>query len=295
MSRSSDARFLIVGASGFIGRHLLAHMRSLGYQAVGTQAHSQAPGLIAFDLLKDRIADRIACSQPTHVIISAAMSDMDRCFAEKETSYRINVENTIQLIQDVRELKAQPVFFSTNFVFDGREGNYTDDHPYSPANEYGRQKAEVEQYIRAHAPEAFVARLCSNVGDTLHEQHLFSRWYKLVTAGEPIVCIDGSLISPTYVEDVGRAIVLGCERGLTGAYNVANEESFYRHELARQFCLALGKSPEVIRKPLKDFGFLDNRALKSNLNSAKFIKATGMKFTPMREVMQNFIRRLPAT
>jgi dTDP-4-dehydrorhamnose reductase len=286
-------KFIVVGASGFVGRHLLAHLKSAGLEAVGTQAQSRQAGLATFDLLRDRLGDCIEKSffdGEVHVVIAAVVSNMDRCLSDRETSYEINVGKTIQLVEDVRALHAIPVYYSTNFVFDGREGSYTDCAPYSPANEYGRQKAEVERYIRA-VPGALVARLSANVGDMPHEDHLFSQWYRLITEGRPICCIEGSVISPTYVEDVARAIVLACQLGLTGVYNVANPEFFHRDELARQFCDALGeKGTEVINKPLKEFNFLDNRALKSHLDSSKFIRETGMRFTPMREVMRNFIR-----
>jgi dTDP-4-dehydrorhamnose reductase len=245
-----------------------------------------------FDLLEDRIADCLGNNRPTHVIICAVLSDMDRCWREKELSRRINVENTVRLIEDARSLGAKPVYLSSNFVFDGRMGDYTDDHPYSPVNEYGRQKAEVERYMRAHVPEGWVARLGPNVGDRPGERHLFSEWLDLVEAGQPIVCIEGSRISPTWVEDVARGLVLGCEKNLSGVYNLANPEAFYRDELARLFCGELGRTVPVIRKSLHEFGFLDNRALKSNLDSSRFMRVTGMRFTPMREVIRNFLDQL---
>lgn len=290
MWRAADARWLVVGASGFVGRHLLAHLRACGITAAGTQAHGRLAGLLPFDLLTHRLPDCLGDYRPTHVVIAAVISDMDRCLTERDMSYRVNVVNTIRLIDDIRQIQAQPVFLSSNFVFDGRVGQYADDDAYAPANEYGRQKMEVEQHIRARVPGALVARLSANVGDSPREAHLFTQWHQRLRAGEPIVCIAGSRISPTYVEDVARALVLACTRELTGVYNIANPEYFYRDELARHFCRVLGLEPQVVCKPLQDFGFVDNRALLSDLDSARFARATGMRFTPMREVMERFRR-----
>ncbi len=290
-------RFLIVGASGFIGGTLLAHARAKGFEVVGTQAHGQRPDLSRFDLARDRIVDCVpsgffAGAGPIHVVIAAAISDMDRCLRDGEASRQVNVDGTIRLIEDVRSLGAKPVFLSTCFVFDGKTGGYTDDATLSPVNEYGRHKATVEQYIRARVPEALVARLSTNVGDTVQGRHLFADWHKLILAGQPIPCIEGSSMSPTYVEDVARAIVLGCQLGLTGVFNVAGPEPYFRDELAQQFGRALGRRANVVTRPLADFGFADNRALRASLDSSRFADATGLRFTPMVEVIQKFVRRL---
>jgi len=111
-------------------------------------------------------------------------------------------------------------------------------------------------------------------------------------SNQPIVCIRGSLLSPTYVMDVAQGIVVACQRGLTGVYHVSNSEFFHREELATQFCHALGRSPTVLSKPLEEFNFPDRRALKSYLDGTRFVQATGMRFTPMREVFRRFRLRI---
>ncbi|MCF7762493.1 MAG: sugar nucleotide-binding protein [Verrucomicrobia bacterium] len=285
MSHRSSLRFLVVGASGFIGCHLMHHIRSRGFDAFGTSSATM-------NLLTDRIADVIGDFRPTHTIIAAVISNMDRCLAEREMSYRVNVTNTIRLIEDVRSMGSRPVFLSTNFVFDGSVGCYNEEAPISPVNEYGRHKAEVEGYLRANVPEGLVTRLSTNVGDNPGEAHLFSQWYQLLIENKPIVCIDGAMISPTYVEDVAHALVTCCERKITGLFHLANTESFYRNDLALKFCDAFGKKANIIRKPLREFGFLDNRALKADLDSSKFVHTTGLSFTPMGEVIRRFIENV---
>jgi dTDP-4-dehydrorhamnose reductase len=271
----------------------MAHVKALGHKCIGTQAHSREPGLVTLDLLRDRISDCVGRSffkgnEQTQVVLCAVVSDMDKCLTDREASHRINVESIIRVIEEVRALNARPVFFSTCFVFDGTVGYYPEDYPLSPVNEYARHKVEVERYLSAHVPDAFIARLNRVVGDNPNEPQMLSDWYNLAVQGRPIVCIEGSLLSPTYVKDVAQAIALACQQQLTGVYHIANSEFFYRDELARQFCYALGKPPNVICKPLKEFNFADNRALKSYLDGSKFVKATGMRFTSMREVFASF-------
>lgn len=295
--RFSDAgdtmRFLVIGASGFVGQNMLAYLEAHGNEAIGTQSSLRKQRLIKFNLLEDRIGDCVeraffSKEGQLFVIICAVISNMDICLQDRKMSHLVNVEKTIQLIEDVRTLKAKPVFLSSCFVFDGTIGYYNETHLLSPANEYGRHKAEVEGYLKNRVPEAFIARLDKIVGDNPNQHQLLAHWYKNILEEQPIVCLEGSLLSPTYVKDVAQAILLACEQELKGIYHVSNSEFFYRDELARQFSYALGKTPNIISKPLKDFNFPDNRALKSYLDGSKFVKATGMKFTPMREVFKIF-------
>ncbi len=291
-------KFLIVGASGFIGGNILKHVRSLGFEAVGTQARSRREGLVNFDLLRHRILDCIdrsffLGSQPVHVLICAVVSNMDLCLTDRAIAHAINVERTTQLIDDVTALGAKTTFLSTCFVFDGQVGYYNEDSPLSPVNEYARHKVEVEDYMRNRAPGSLVMRLEKIIGDNPAENHFLTQCYKSISEDKPIVCIEGSVLSPTWVNDVARGFVLACEMGLHGVFHVSNSEFFHRDELARQFCHALGIVPNVVTKPLAEFHFADKRALKSYLDGSRFANKTGLRFTSMREVFHQFIRRLP--
>ena len=291
-------KFLVIGASGFVGGNMLEHFKSQGHEALGTQSRPRQKELLTFDLLEDRIKDRVDKAffkgpEPINVVISAVISDMDLCKTNRPMAYKVNVEKTIQLIDDSVALGANIIFLSTCYVFDGTLGYYNEEHQRAPANEYGRHKAEVEAYLQSRAPGAFIARLDKIVGDNPADNQLFAHWHKRLSNNEPILCLEGSLLSPTYVMDVARAVVLAGEKGLVGIYHVSNSEFFYREELARQFCCALGEPANVISKPMSEFNFQDNRALKSYLDGSRFVRATGMHFTSMREVFAKFSRRIP--
>ena len=290
-------KFLIVGASGFVGKHMLAYTKSLGYDSLGTQWQSQNPGLITFDLLQHQIKDCIDISfyetdEPVYGVICASFSQIDRCLREREVSSLVNVENTIRLIRDLKAIGIKPVFLSSNFVYDGSIGYYNEEYPPNPINEYGRQKVMVENFINRSTPNVLVLRLDKIVGDDPLERHLFSEWYHCIRENQPIICIEGQLFSPTLAQDVAKAVIMSCQQGLTGLYNLANSEVFTREELARQFILSLGKEATIISKPQREFNFADPRPLKSYLDSTKFVKITGMRFTSMREVFRVFTDKI---
>jgi dTDP-4-dehydrorhamnose reductase len=291
-------KFLIVGASGFVGRHTFSYIRSLGYDAIGTQANSKQSDLISFDLFSDRIQACIdpsffATEQPIFGVICSAFSRIDRCLLEREKSYQINVEKTFQLIDDFKTLGVKPIFLSSDHVYDGKWGYYCEEDAANPINEYGRQKLTVETYLRKNFLDDFlIFRLSKIVGNDPKEAHPFSEWYQNLESGRPIVCIEGQIFSPTFVRDVAWGIVTSCEKSLFGLYHLASPQFFPREELARQFARSLGKEVEIICKPQADFNFADQRPEKTYLDSTKFARETGMQFTSMREVFHAFAKNL---
>lgn len=290
-------KFLIIGASGFIGSHVLASARSRGYEAFGTQARSRHLGLIPFDLLQHRIRDCISTSflagnEARFGVLCIKHGLLDRYATDPEVGHKLEVEKTILLIEDLLALGVKPVFLSSSYVFDGTIGYYNDDFPHSPVSAYGRHKAEVERFLRGRSQDTLTLRLDKNVGDDPSETHLFSQWYQWMCENRPITCIDGQILSPTFVGDVAEGVMLSCQLGLSGLYNLASPEFFLRDELARQFALALGRQPRIVSTPQEDFKFPEPRPLKSYLDSSKFARATGMQYTPMREVFNTFKNRL---
>lgn len=288
---------LVVGASGFVGGHALRHLRALGWKVVGTRMRGRNDGLQAFDIVRDRLADRVdelmgGGGRPTHVVNCAAMAQPDRCFRERELSYQINVVGTIRLIEDAVAIGAQPICMTSGFAYDGVSGYYADDEPRAPINEYGRHKAEVEEYCAARRPETLHYRLDKIIGDDPAEHQMFTEWYQWHLQGKPVVCIASQLFSPTNVRDVARAIQAGCERGLSGTYNIANPEFFTREELARQFFRLLGVRARIVCKTQEELNFIDLRPEKTYLDSTKFQKDADFRFTSVRETIRAFIERL---
>jgi len=291
-------KFLIIGASGFIGKNIYKFLNDKKYDVHGTQNNSQFDKLIKFDLLHDEIkncipATLINTNERVYAIICSYISQIDRCYIEKKVSYKVNVEKMIQLINDLESLNINIVFLSTSAVFDGKEGYYIESASRNPICEYGKQKVLVEEFIEKKNSELiFNMRIDKIVGDSSEDNQMFAQWYSCIIQNKPILCIKNQLLSPTYVTDIARAIEISALIGLNGTYHVSNSEFFTREELANHFVKALNKKIDVISIPHNEFNFADLRPLKTYLDSSKFIDATKLSFTTMRKVYLSFLNNL---
>lgn len=286
-------KLLVIGASGFIGRHLMAEARKRDDVVVGTQSRARHADLLTVDLTCERISTKLppgfsTPGEPAFGVICVKLGPLDHGAQDRALSRRVELDCVLEAAEDLLRAGIRPVVLSSSYVFDGTVGYYPEEYPHSPINDYGVHKSEVEKRLQPFLGEVLILRLDKIVGDASTTGHLFSEWYGLATARKPIVCIADQILSPTFAGDVARAVLVGCEQGLTGIYNAANCEFFERGELARQFTHALGLETTVVSKPQEQFGFSDRRPLKSYLDGSRFARATKMRFTTVRELFATY-------
>ncbi len=282
---------LIVGASGFIGDRLYQSF-SKKYHTFGTSSQN-IDGLFHFNIVKDDIEQLLKTIQfkdiPKIAIITTAISNIDQCFKQKELAYHINVTKMEKLIQTLNHNGFKVIFLSTDFVFDGKDGNYYETTSQNPITEYGKQKAIIEQNIFKYSSSNVVARLSKTVSNRKEAKNIFFEWLELVNKGENITCIKGQKFVPTDVEDVVDAIEKIILNDLNGVYNIVADNGYFRVDLAKLF-LEKGKidTIKVVEKDLKDFHFADQRSLDTTLNNSKIKKETQIDFKSMELVLDQF-------
>ena len=285
-------KFLIIGASGFVGSRLLKTAQRAGHTAIGT-ATSHGTKLIHFDLRHHRILDRVQrrffqTDEPVFAVYCSNYCGVDQCLAQRAQSYNVNVTQVKTLIDGLTSLDVIHVYLSTSYVFDGAKGDYVEDDICMPINEYGRQKLEIERNLCDSRENALVLRLGKVVDDHNETTHMFQDWYRLAEAQRPIECIEGQRLSPTLVGDVATSILTACELRLKGIYHIANRESCLRDWLAHRFLEITGGPSEIHLTTADELGLLDRRPLRADLNPSRFIEATGMRFTPIEEMIEQF-------
>ncbi|MCG3205122.1 MAG: dTDP-4-dehydrorhamnose reductase [Elusimicrobia bacterium] len=286
-------KFLVVGASGFLGRHIFDYLKTKGYEVYGTKNKSDRSDLIHFDLVRESIKEKLPSSifqtkTRWYSIIASVVGHVDQCAQDIRTSRAINVEGTLQLIENLQEMGSTIIYPSTSWVFNGENGNYKENDSPDPINEYGRQKTATEQCLISKNNESLILRFDKIVGANPHEFHLFSEWNNWIKNNQDVVCLGGQSFSPTFVDDLGPAIEKLCEVNARGLFHIANTEIFSREELATIFLKTLQSTNKIIMKSEKEIGLLERRPRKTYLNSEKFIDLTNFKFTPMQKVINMF-------
>jgi len=287
-------KLIVIGASGFIGGALYKKAVREGFETFGTGFKNGGTDLIRFDMLKDDIKavlPRNYTSKPASAmaVICSANPLIEACKKNAEESYQLNVISMKRLITCLTELKIKFCFLSSDNVYNGLNGYHDESEPPSPCNEYGLQKAEIENYILKSCPQGLIFRLSQTVSDNVNEKQLFAQWNEWCITKKEIMCIKDNILSPTCVEDIFAALVAAFSKKASGLYNCVNGEHFSREELAHQFVrhLFFNAGIKITVKPASEFCFADKRALKTYLDNTKIVRELDIKFTSMKTVFRS--------
>ena len=109
--------------------------------------------LIKFN--KKKLSSFIKEKKINKVVILSSISKPEDCFRNKKKSYAINVRGTKNLINLLIKNGIYYIFFSTEYIFDGTKGHYTEKSKAIPSLYYGKQKLIIEDYIKLKSHKNF--------------------------------------------------------------------------------------------------------------------------------------------
>lgn len=286
-------QYVIFGANGYIGSYLYRRLVDDNYCVFGTSRNKHEENTIVFyDIQKstiNHILEKMDNSEDRTAIICIAEPKIDSCFENYKQAYDINVIKTKELIYQLSQEGVRSIYFSTDNVFDGTEGNYTEESPTNPINKYGMMKAEMEKYILEKEPSTCILRISKVVSTYQTKQNIFTEWMNQIETGI-VRCIRGNYLSFISIEDIYQACLIAANKKLYGLYNIVGDEKYSRAELARKFFNVVGARDIVIKEDeLDKFVFKDGRPLNISMSNLKFKTETGYQFMSMDEVIKKFI------
>jgi dTDP-4-dehydrorhamnose reductase len=257
----------IVGASGLIGHNLFDFLRAHGEQAMGTYCLTPKEALLRFDLLKDDFAIFDNCNV---VVISSAMSNIDQYYLEHDLAYQIHIVKTIELIKYLAERRIWIIFLSSDQVFDGKKGNYTELDEPNPVNSYGLFKLQVEKYLMNNLDNYLILRLSKTYSTNIADGGMFADILGAFRKGGPVKAAYNLIFNPTDVKYVCQRIYQLIHMNIKGLYHLANKAVMSRYEFAYRIAKEHNFDPALIQPiDFNKLGCLEKRSLNSSLNVEK--------------------------
>jgi dTDP-4-dehydrorhamnose reductase len=193
---------LLTGADGYVGSRLAGPLATRGQvvavsRRVGTE--DVPPCDLADRAAVAALADRVA---PTVIVHAAGTKDIKACEQHPPIGFDANVRTTLNLLDAFPGVPL--LYISTDYVFAGDRGRYTEDDPVAPRTAYGRTKVCAEQVGLLRAPDEFCAVRVSALYDG---DATFLRFLReTLGAGRSVDCYDDAFYSPTYLPDFVTAI-----------------------------------------------------------------------------------------
>lgn len=220
-------RFLVTGASGMLGRDVVAAALERGHECVEL-SHAELDVTDA-----PAVQAAITRAAPQAVINCAAWTDVEGAERKEPAALAVNGAGAGNLARAAASAGAHLVQVSTDYVFDGLATRpYVESDPTRALSAYGRTKLAGEHEVIAASPEHTVVRTAWLFGPG-GKNFVTTMLRVAAGAGDELAVVTDEVGCPTYTGHLAPRLVEFAERSDGGVFHLAGAGHCSRNEFAR--------------------------------------------------------------
>ncbi len=249
---------LITGASGFFGWHIASTLTAQ-HNKVFSIAHRNSPVIkdvqwIPHDLRYSEGVDKIfEAVQPDVVIHTAAMTSVKECDTNRKDAMIVNIKSTERIAELCDRGNVYLIYASTDLVFDGTRGNYSEEDPTNPVSFYARTKRVAEEVVQSFTTNHTIVRFALLYGSPSPHSRSFLGWMgDGFRNNEPVTLFTDQFRTPLYVKDAVYLIEKLIEQKDTppriNLIHAGGPERLSRVDIGRIYCGVFGFSDSLIQE-----------------------------------------------
>lgn len=248
---------LITGASGFLGWHTASSLaRTHNIFAI---AHRHSPVVegvqwIPHDLRNPAGVDRIFEEvQPEIVFHAAAMTSVKECDANQQQAMKTNIKSTERIAELCERGNVYLIYASTDLVFDGIRGNYSEDDQTNPISFYAKTKRVAEEVVQSFTTNHTIVRFALLYGPPSPHSRSFPGWMgDGFRDGKPVTLFTDQFRTPLYVKDgvdiIQKLIVHKDQPPQIKLIHAGGPERLSRVAIGRIYCEVFGYDTSLIKE-----------------------------------------------
>lgn len=247
-------KILITGSNGLLGQHLVKLLVQEGrHEVIATaRGHNRLKNTgsyayVSLDITKEAEVDAVISHyRPDALIHSAAMTQVDDCELQQEKCWQANVNATAYLVEAAQKIGSFFLLLSTDFIFDGTSGPYTEEALPHPLSHYGHSKLAAEKIVREGQLPWAIARtvLVYGVAEDMSRTNIILWVKNNLEQGKRIKVVDDQWRTPTLVQDLAMGCKLIVEQKATGIFHISGQDLLTPYEMALKIadCFHLNRS-----------------------------------------------------
>lgn len=272
---------LITGATGQLGSELrnLLDERNVAYDAFDSH------GLDITD--EETVMSKVEELQPKVIYHCAAYTAVDNAEDQfKAANWQVNETGTQNVTQAAKKVGATLVYVSTDYVFDGTNpGEYKEDDPTNPKNEYGKAKLAGEEIVKQTLDNYYIVRTSWVFGK--YGRNFVYTMLRLAKDHDRLTVVNDQFGRPTWTRTLAEFIThLVDTKSPYGTYQLSNDDSCSWYEFARE--VLVDKDVEVAPVTSEEYPQKAYRPRHSIMSLEK-AKATGYEIPTWQEALKEFM------
>jgi dTDP-4-dehydrorhamnose reductase len=265
-------RVAVTGANGLLGAEAVAQLTGRHeVLALGRGPCRLSPGAYRWvdaDLGDGRSVEAALRDFRAEAVLHAgAATDVDGCERDPDLAWRVNVGGSEQVARACGALGARLVAVSTDYVFDGEGGPYSEDDVPNPRGVYARTKRCGEEAALLLVPDCAVARVAVVYSGRAGAKPTFAtQVVEKLSRGEAVKAFSDQLVTTTHAEGgAARCLELLLETSYRGVLHASDATVLSRVEFAERVAARFGLKGEIVPVRTADVKLPAPRPLRGGL------------------------------
>lgn len=284
---------LITGGSGLLGSNLVKLMEkrysvhSIAYRHLMQFGGSQVHQLNITE--GDNLLELVRKIKPECIIHTAALTEVDYCETHRDEAWKMNVQTTRNVVKAAAKTHSTVFYISTDSVFDGKKGMYTEEDIPNPLNFYAATKLEGENAVSESCVNHVIIR--TNIYGWNAQRKLSIAEWMLSGLREKkrLTLFRDVFFTPILVNNLADAITEILEKNLSGLFHVAGSERCSKLQFGLELASVFGLDKNLIEPiQLGDKNLVAQRPKDPSLSIRKIEKEIKTKLLNVREGLEAF-------
>ncbi len=272
-------KILIIGASGVLGSRLYNDAIKKKWNAMGTYCSHECVGLSYLDVRDKNSLEKVFnLFKPEAVVMAGGITDVDLCTLKPKLAKDVNIKGTTNLVKKIKEYSSKLVYVSTDYIFDGENGPYSETDKPNPINTYGVTKLEAENIIKSKLKDYLIIRTAQLYGvverSSAQNRNFTVKIIHNMQNNKKVYAADDLYSTPTYSGLLSDIAIKLIEKNSGGLYHGAGAEFINRYDYVNKIADIFNLDKSLIQKvKLEDLKLKARRPKKGGLKIDKIGKA----------------------
>ena len=273
-------KVIITGSNGLLGQSLLNLLlqEKNKYEVIGFSKSKNRSGREDFLYVSLDITDKVLLGReikktnPDFIINTAAMTNVDDCETQKNACKVLNVDVVKWLAEISIELNIHIIHLSTDFIFDGKKGFYSETDIPNPLSYYGLSKLKSEEVLKTSEVHHTILRTILVYGKVFDmSRNNIVLWVrKMLSEGKEITMVNDQYRMPTYVSNLAMACKISIDKRAIGIFNISSNKLLSIYQIAQQIAEVFDLNRNLI-KPISS-KILNQTALRPSKTGFDLLK-----------------------
>ena len=276
-----NKKFLVIG-KGFLGTHIVSQLEKMCYSVFSTNYENNVKADFRLDILnKPSIEKLFQNTRPDIVINCVANTQIDFLEKNPDIATNINSIGTKNIAEVCSNQNCRLIHISTDNVFDGIQGMYSETDSTNPVNEYGKSKVLAEKFIEECIDNYVIIRT-NFFGIDPKGRDLISQFIKTIKSKKPFFGFVDIKYTPLEIDNLSELIIETSLTKFNGLLHLASNEIISKYDLILKTAKILSLNTSLIKKgSIRELNCDAKRPMNTSLKNKK---AKTLLITPILSI-----------